>query len=79
MFLPPHKDILSLSHSGDVKVALPSLLLKWPESGEFSPVLQIDFVGRTPVLVLSEKRVFRANDLAFKIGGEGWVVFGQSC
>jgi hypothetical protein len=39
MFLPPHEDILSLRHSGNMKVALPGLLLKWSESGEFCPVL----------------------------------------
>jgi len=39
MFLPPHEDILSLCHTRNVKVSLPSLLLKWPESREFGPVL----------------------------------------
>jgi hypothetical protein len=77
VFLPPHEYVLSLRHSGDVKVALPGLLLKWPESGEFGPVLQIYFISRAPVLMLSEKCVFRANDLSFEVCSEGWVVFGQ--
>jgi len=39
MFLPPHEDVLPLRHSRYVKVALPCLLLKRPESGELCPVL----------------------------------------
>jgi len=39
MFLPPHEDVLSLRHPRYVKVALPGLLLKWPESRELCPVL----------------------------------------
>jgi len=39
MFLPPHEDVLSLCHARDVKIALPSLLLKWSKRGEFCPVL----------------------------------------
>ncbi len=39
VLLPSHKDVLSLCHPGYVKVAFPGLLLKWPESREFGPVL----------------------------------------
>ena len=28
--------------------------------------------------MLSEKRVFRSNDLAFEVGSEGWVLVGES-
>jgi len=28
--------------------------------------------------MLSKKRVFRSNDLAFEVGSEGWVLISQS-
>jgi len=39
VFLPSHEDVFSLRHSRNVKVALPGLLLKRPESGELCPML----------------------------------------
>lgn len=49
------------------------------EFWELSPVLQIDFLARSPVFVRGVEGVLRANDLAFEIRREFRMVFCQTC
>jgi len=79
VFLPAHEDVLALRHVGDVEVALAGLFLEGAEGLELGPVLQVDLVGRAPVFVLGEEGVFGADDFAFEVGCEGWVVFCEAC
>lgn len=79
MFLPPHKYVLSLCQTLNVQVPLARLLLERTKSVELGPMLQINLISRTPVFVLREEGIFGANNLAFEIGSESWVVLGKSC
>jgi len=45
VFLPPHKNILPLCQTLNIKVPLPRLLLKRTKGVEFGPMLQIDFIS----------------------------------
>jgi hypothetical protein len=39
VFLPSHEYVLSLCDLRDMEIAFSGLLLKWPEGGEFGPML----------------------------------------
>lgn len=54
MFLPSHEYILSLCQAWDWKAFL-RLLLKWTKRREFCPMLQIDLICRSPVLMLRKE------------------------
>jgi hypothetical protein len=58
VLLPPHKHVLPLRQTLNMQVAFARLFLKWTEGIEFSPVLEINFIGRAPVFMLCEKRIF---------------------
>jgi hypothetical protein len=45
VFLPPHKNILSLCQTLNVEVSLPRLLLKRTKGVELGPMLQIYFIS----------------------------------
>jgi hypothetical protein len=79
VFLPAHEDVLALRDVRDVEVALAGLSLEGTEGLELGPVLEVDLVGRAPVFVLGEEGVFGADDFAFEVGRERWVVFGEAC
>lgn len=79
MFLPSHKYVLPLGQLRNMKMPLPCLLLKGPESRELGPVLQVDFICRSPVLMLGEECVFGANDFSFEVSCECRMVLRQSC
>jgi hypothetical protein len=78
MLFPAHKDVFSLEHIRNMHNPSASLLLEWSESSEFSPVAEVILMCSAPCFVRSEEVVFRTDDLAFKISGEGWVIFCQS-
>ena len=79
MLFPAHEDVLALRQVWNVQVALASCLAERSERIKLGPVLQVHFVRRAPVLMFSEKGVFRANYLAFEVRREGWMVFRESC
>ena len=79
MLLPPHEYILSLRDLRNTERALASLLLERSEGREFAPVLKVDFVRRSPILVLGEECVFGSDDFALEVCGECWVVFRETC
>jgi hypothetical protein len=77
--LPPHEYIVTLRPAGNLDIHFPRVLLVGTESREFGPVLVIYKLCRAPILMLGEKSVFRANQLPFKVGCEGRMVWGQAC
>ncbi len=79
VFLPPHKYVLLLREILEVEIGLPRLLGQRLPCPELAPVRHVGFFGRTPRFVLRLECVFRADDLAFKVGGKGGVIFGQVC
>lgn len=79
VFLPPHKYVFSLSQLRNMHLPLFHALQEWSESRELGPMLYVDFISRAPVLVFSKKCVFRPYNLTLEVGGQGWVVFSQSC
>jgi hypothetical protein len=76
MLLPPHKNVLSLRNVVDGHRALSCLLLERPKGIELGPVAEIHLVVGAPVLVLGEKAIFRADDLALEVGCERGMVLG---
>jgi hypothetical protein len=78
MFFPPHKDVVSLRKVSDGDRTLASHLLVRPESAKLGPVAQVHFGVCAPVIVLSEEIVLCSDNFSLEIGGECWVVLGQS-
>lgn len=78
VLFPPHKDVVSLRKVGDGNWALASHLLIRPKGAKLGPVAEVDFGIGAPVIMLGEEVVLGTNDFSLKVGGECWVVFGQS-
>lgn len=78
MFLPSHKNVISLCQIRDGDGTLASYLLVWPESAKLGPVANVHLVVCAPVVMLGEEVVLCANDFSLEIGGQCWVVLGQS-
>lgn len=78
-FLPTHEDILALRAVLVVKIRLLGLLCQRPPGGEACPVLHVGFVGGTPRRMASLEGVLGSNNLTFEVGGQGWVIGGESC
>lgn len=74
MFLPSHKEIFTLSEVLVRKIGALCLFGKWPPRWETTPVLHVYLFVGTPFWPIGLKRVFRADDLAFKVGGERRVI-----
>jgi hypothetical protein len=78
VFFPPHKDMVSLRKVSDGHWALPSHLLVWPKGAKLGPMAEIDFGIGAPVIMLGKEVILGTDDFPLKVGGECWVVFGQS-
>lgn len=79
MFFPPHENVLTLRHITDAHRSLSSLFLKGAERRKLAPVVEVDFVGGTPGIVVCEKVVFGADDLAFKVCRQSRMIFSEAC
>ena len=79
VLLPAHEDILALSKVLDVHDILPRLCILRQRSprGEAAPVLHVHLVCRAPFRMLGLEAIFRADDLAFEVGGERGMVVRQ--
>lgn len=78
VLLPPHKDVVSLRKVSDGHWALPSHLLVRPKGAKLGPMTEIDFGIGAPVIMLGKEVILGTNNFSLKVGGECWVVFGQS-
>lgn len=78
MLLPSHENVISLCQVRDGDGTLAGYLLVWPESAKFGPVADVHFVVCAPVVMLGVEVVLCANDFSLEIGGQCWVVLGQS-
>lgn len=68
VLLPSHKYCVSFSKVLESEVAVPRVSLHGFPSGESVPVLDVDFVRRTPVCVLSKEGVLGTDDFALEVG-----------
>jgi hypothetical protein len=55
VLFPPHENVLPLRQAVDMQVSFARLFLIRAKSVELSPMLEINFIGRSPVFVLCEK------------------------
>lgn len=78
VLLPSHENVVSLCKVRDGDGTLAGYLLVRPESAKLGPVADVHLVVCAPVIVLGEEVVFCANDFSLEIGGQCWVVLGQS-
>lgn len=78
MLFPPHKDVVSLRKVSDGHWALSSHLLVRPKGAKLGPMAEIDFGIGAPVIMLGKEIILGTDDFSLKVGGECWVVFGQS-
>lgn len=79
MLFPAHENVFSFRDVADGCGTLFDLFLERMKSTEPFPVLEICFSSRAPALVVGEEIVLGSDDLAFKVGCEGGVIFGQAC
>ena len=77
-FLPAHEDVLALVEVLVLELRVAGLLAQGPEGGEARPVLHVGPLRRAPFLVVRAEGVFGPDDLAFEVGRQGGVVFGQA-
>jgi hypothetical protein len=76
---PPHEYIfLGTKIRNYYIAAFPYRLGVWFEGGKFVPMRHIDLVRCAPIRVISEKSIFRADNLAFEKGRKGRVVFREA-
>lgn len=68
MFLPSHKDVLSLCYIRNSHWTFACMLLKRPKRIELCPMAKINPHVRPPVLMLGEEAVFRSDNFSFEIG-----------
>ncbi len=61
-----------------MEIPLSRSFLERSECGELCPVLQINLIIRSPVLMLRQECVFGADNFAFEIGRKSWMIFGQA-
>lgn len=76
--LPTHEDVLPLRSVLVMKIWLLSLFGERAPGGETAPMLHVCFVCSAPGRVTRLEGVFGTDDLAFKIGYQGWMIFSQS-
>ena len=79
VFFPPHEDVFSLRAVLVVEIRLFRLFGQRPPRRESRPVLHVGFVCGAPRFVFCLNSVFRADNLAFEIGGQGRMIFGEAC
>lgn len=78
VLFPSHEDILPLRKVLVVEVRFLGLLGQGTPSWKSCPVLHVRFLGCAPGFVLGLESMFRADDLAFEVGCESWMVFSQA-
>lgn len=78
VLFPPHEDVLPLCAILVVEIRFLRLLRQRPPRRELSPMLHICLVCGAPRLVFGLKRIFRADNLAFKVRSQGRMVFGKA-
>jgi len=76
--LPAHEHVLALRKVLVVEIRFLSAVFEGPPRGEAGPVQHVGLVGGAPGGVARLKGVLAADDLAFEVGGQGGVVFGEA-
>ena len=74
VFLPPHEEVFALGKVLEGEAGGFGLFAEGPPRGEAVPVLHVDLLRGAPFGVCGLEGVLVADDLAFKVGGQGRVV-----
>lgn len=78
VLLPAHEYMFPLGEIAVGEVRALRLFRQRSPSGEPCPVVHVGLLRGTPFFVPGLERMFRADNLPFKKGGQGWVVFGEA-